>query len=64
MNLILGFICQKKDKCTLCESRKQEGAKFTEVEEIEYQRHLKDKEESKNQFLLDQNISKNDETFV
>ncbi|CAH1106911.1 unnamed protein product [Psylliodes chrysocephalus] len=42
----IGFHMPKKDKCTLCESRKQESAKFTEVEECAYQKHLKDKEEN------------------
>lgn len=60
----IGFHLPKKDKCTICESRKDEELKFTQTEEITYQNHMRDKEECKQLFLSDQNIAKEDNSFV
>lgn len=60
----IGFHVPKKDKCNVCESRKDEENKFSEAEELLYQSHIKDKDECKRQFLSDQNIAKEDDSVV
>lgn len=60
----IGFHLPKKDKCTLCESRKEVDNKFSQADELQYQNHIKDKDECKTQFLADQQIAKEDNSFV
>lgn len=60
----LGFHLPKKDKCTMCEIRKDKDYEETESSKQAYEEHVKNKTTCKDVFLADQKVGLNDSTFL
>ncbi|KAG5877772.1 hypothetical protein JTB14_007208 [Gonioctena quinquepunctata] len=60
----IGFHLPEKDKYNICKFREDDGLEFTQSQEIAYRNHLRDKEDSKQLFLSDQKIAKEDTSFI
>lgn len=60
----IGFHLPKKDKCGLCEYRKDKDYQETKKSKQKYEEHLRNKNICKNVFLADQKKSLKDPTFL
>ncbi|XP_031339068.1 uncharacterized protein LOC116167714 [Photinus pyralis] len=60
----LGFHQPKKDKCRICECRKDSDFKETEDSKESFEKHLQLKEKSKEMFLTDQKKGLTDDSYV
>nr|CAH7728223.1 unnamed protein product [Callosobruchus chinensis] len=60
----VGFHQPKKDKCRLCESKKNSSAQETDDSREVFTKHLEMKEQSKQLFLIDQKKHISDESYI